>query len=122
MTGTTHPLMMLKLVNDGDYDPSTGLYLTPRGQPRYYLSTDNLVSPAYRGLLPEDLLDIAALHDLHYRPWKETGVLFHLLGALSQYGKVGVTAIGASREEALAWYERTRQALDEETSRDPSIT
>jgi hypothetical protein len=116
MTGTTHPIMTLKLLNDGDYDPELGLYVTRRGEHRYYVSTDNLESSSYRGLLPEDLLDIAAMHDLHYRPWAESGVVFHLLGALSQHGKVGMTAIGASPEEAEHFFQRTRQVLDLETS------
>jgi hypothetical protein len=117
MTGTTHPLMTMKLLNDGEYDAEQGLYLTRRKEPRFYISSDNLTSETYRGLLPEDLLDIAAMHQLHYRPWQETGVVFHLLGALSQFGKVGVTAIGSSPEEARRWYERTEQALDRETRR-----
>ncbi len=115
MTGTTHPIMTLKLTNNGEYDPSRGLYLTPRGEPRYYVSSDNLMSSSYAGLLPEDVLDIAAVHDLHYLPWKETGVIFHLLGAVSQYGKCGLTAIGATPTEARRWFDKTRAALDEET-------
>ena len=37
---------------------------------------------------------------LHYSHATETGALFHMIGALSQYGKVGLTAIGGSPEEA----------------------
>ena len=116
MTGTTHPIMTLKLLNDGDYDPDSGLYLTRRREPRFYVSTDNLMAPHYRGLLPDDVLDIAAVHEIHYQPWKETGVVFHLLGAVSQFGKVGLTAIGASPEEAEHWYKRAKEVLDIETS------
>jgi hypothetical protein len=116
MTGTTHPIMTLKLLNDGDYDAEKGLYITRRGEPRFYVSTDNLMAPHYRGLMPEDVLDIAAVHELHYQPWKETGVVFHLLGAVSEFGKVGMTAIGATPDEADQWYVRTRDALDLETS------
>ncbi len=115
MTGTTHPIMTLKLLNDGDYDPEKGLYLTRRAEPRYYVSTDNLMAPHYRGLLPDDVLDIAAVHEVHYQPWKETGVVFHLLGAVSQFGKIGLTAIGASPEEAEHWYQRAKEVLDLET-------
>ncbi|MEB2312760.1 MAG: peptide ligase PGM1-related protein [Sorangiineae bacterium] len=115
MTGTTHPIMTMKLLNDGAYDPEQGLYLTRRGEPRFYVSTDTLMARHYRGLLPEDLLDIAAIHELHYQPWKETGVVFHLLGALSQYGKLGLTAIGSSMAEAQSFYDRARETLDRET-------
>ena len=115
MTGTTHPIMTMKLLNDGDYDSRTGLYVTRRGEPRYYVSTDNMMEPHYKGLLPDDVLDIAAVHDIHYQPWKETGVVFHLLGAVSQFGKIGLTAIGASPAEAHRLYERAKSALDRET-------
>ncbi len=115
MTGTTHPIMTLKLLNDGAYDPEQGLYITHRGEARYYVSTDTLMAPHYRGLLPEDLLDFAAVHDLHYRPWNETGVVFHLLGALSEFGKLGLTAIGSTPEEAEQFYDRAQQVLDLET-------
>ena len=50
MTGTTHPIMMMRLLNDGTYDPERGIYLTRRGEPRVYVSTDNLVRPHYRGV------------------------------------------------------------------------
>ncbi len=115
MTGTTHPIMTMKLLNDGNYDPDHGLYVTHRGEPRFYVSTDTLMAPHYRGLLPEDLLDLAAVHQLHYQPWNETGVVFHLMGALSQFGKLGLTAIGASMSEAERFYERAREVLDAET-------
>ena len=43
------------------------------------------------------------------------GFLFHLIGALSQYGKLGMTAIGNSREEVEALYQRTLEILARET-------
>lgn len=117
MTGTTHPFMLLKLANDGDYDQKSGLYLTPSGEPRYYVSTDNLTSPAYVGLLPPDLLDIASKHKLHFEPGQATGAIFHLLGALSQFGKLGMTCVGRTPSEAESWAERVRSVLDAETRR-----
>ena len=44
------------------------------------------------------------MNRLHYSHGTETGALFHMIGALSQYGKLGLTAIGNSREEADAIY------------------
>jgi len=113
--GTTHPMMLLRMMTDGRYDPDTGLYLTPRGEPQFYVATDSMHAESYRGLLVEDLLDIAAVDGLHYQAWSEAGVLFHFTGALSEFGKLGITAVGKSPEEADHWFERTRQVLDSET-------
>jgi hypothetical protein len=113
--GTTHPMMLLRMLTDGRYDPDTGLYLTPRGEPQFYVATDSMRSDSYRGLLVEDLLDIAAVDGLHYQAWSESGVLFHFTGALSEFGKLGITAVGKSPAEADRWFEQTRQVLDRET-------
>ena len=45
---------------------ATGLFETPNKQPRYYYSSDNLQSDAYKGLTPKDLIDIAMFHGLHF--------------------------------------------------------
>lgn len=116
MSGTTHPLMIMQMLNGGRYDPETGLYMTGRGEPRCYVASDSLGSERYRGLLVDDLLDIAAVNELHYRPWTDSGVVFHLAGALSEFGKVGITAIGTTPEEAQRWFSATRRALDHASS------
>ncbi len=116
MGGTTHPYLALQFITGGQLDPGTGLFFSPRGLAKYYRSTDNLKSEAYRGLLPEDLIDILTINGLHYTHNSESGVLFHLIGALSQYGKLGMTAIGNSRGEVEEIYGRTLSILDRETS------
>jgi hypothetical protein len=118
MGGTTHPYLALQFLTGGQLEPESGLFLSPRGRPKYYRSTDNLRSESYRGLLPEDLMDILTDNGLHYNHTLESGVLFHLIGALSQFGKLGMTAIGSSREEVEALYARTLEILDRETSPD----
>jgi hypothetical protein len=117
MGGTTHPMMLLRMMTDGRYDPDTGLYLTPRNEPQFYVATDSMRSDRYRGLLVEDLLDIAAVNGLHYQAWSESGVLFHFTGALSEFGKFGITAVGKSPAEADRWFNETRQVLDRETEK-----
>ncbi len=116
MGGTTHPYLALQFLTGGRLDPESGLFLSPRGSPKFYRATDNLQSEAYRGLLPEDLIEIVTINALHYSHNSESGVLFHLIGALSQYGKLGMTAIGNSREEVDAIYDKTLRILDRETS------
>ena len=111
--GTTHPFLMLLLLTGGAYDPVSGLFRTPAGQPRFYYASDNLEAPHYKGLTPSDLVDVAVLHGLHYDGTVHEGVVFHLIGALSEYGKLGVVCVGASPERAQALYRRTVEVLDD---------
>jgi hypothetical protein len=112
--GTTHPFLALQFLTGGRLDPESGAFLSPGGLPKFYRSTDNLKSDAYRGLLPEDLMDIMTINHLHYGHATETGVLFHMIGALSQYGKVGLTAIGNSVTQADEIYDHALDVLDRE--------
>ncbi len=115
MGGTTHPFLALQFLTGGTLDPSTGQFLTRRGEPRCYFATDTLTAPSYRGLLPEDLMDILVANGLQFRPSDETGTLFHMIGALSQFGKVGVTCVGTTRAEADELYSEAVATLDRET-------
>ena len=115
--GTTHPVPALQFLTGGRLDPAWGAFLSPGGLPKFYRSTDNLKFDAYRGLCPEDLIDITTINRLHDNHGTETGALFHMIGALSQYGKVGLTTIGNSREEADAIYASALEALDREALR-----
>jgi len=47
-----------------------------------------------------------------------TGVLFHMFGAVSQFGKFGVIAIGNHRDEADQLFNRCLAILDRETGRE----
>ncbi|HEX9148129.1 MAG TPA: peptide ligase PGM1-related protein [Thermoanaerobaculia bacterium] len=113
--GTTHPFLALEFLTGGQLDPETGLFHSPSGLAKYYRSTDNLKSDAYRGLSPEDLLDITTINHLHYSHGTETGVLFHMIGAVSQFGKLGITVIGNSHEQVNVVYQRAIAVLDRET-------
>jgi hypothetical protein len=41
--------------------------------------------------------------------------MFHLIGALSQYGKIGVVCIGSSPQRAKEYYEKAVEVLQLET-------
>jgi hypothetical protein len=116
MGGTTHPYLALQFLTGGQLDPGTGLFLSPSGHAKYYRATDNLKSDRYRGLLPEDLIEILTVTKQHYSHGSESGVLFHLNGALSEFGKLGMTAIANSREEVDDLYRRTQAVLDREAA------
>jgi hypothetical protein len=112
--GTTHPFLMLQYLTDGHYDAETGEFLTPSGQPSYYYASDNLESPRYRGLTPYDLVDISVTNGLHFHAAACEGVAFHLIGALSEFGKLGVVCIGRSPERADKLYRSTVDILERE--------
>lgn len=113
--GTTHPFMTLKFLTNGDYRLADGLFYSQQGRPKYYVASDNLQNPQYRGLLPNDLMDIIAHHRLHFDSSKETGTVFHLMGCLSEFGKLGLTSIADSLEEAKQIYQRVEEVLNQET-------
>ncbi len=114
--GTTHPFLMLQFLTNGTYDEATGVFETPNKQQLYYFASDNVQSNAYKGLAPNDLIDIAMFHGLHFDGAAQKGVMFHMIGALSQFGKMGIVCIGSSREEAYVLYTKTIEVLDAETS------
>jgi PGM1 C-terminal domain len=113
--GTTHPYLMLQFLTNGHYDESTGLFITPNQQHRYYFASDNVQSDSFKGLSPEDLIDIAMFHGIHFDGATQKGVVFHMIGALSQYGKMGMVCIGESPEEANSYYNKTIEVLFAET-------
>lgn len=121
MGGTTHPFLTLKFLTDGEYDPSTGEFLGQTGRPKYYFASDTLQSASYAGLLPDDLIDIAVYHGLHFHTSTERGVVFHLMGALSEFGKLGMVCIGDNPEQAQFLYRKTVGVLDREVASDATL-
>ena len=112
--GTTHPYILLQFLTNGDYNAETGKYLLPNGKEKHYVFSDNLQDERFKGLTPIDLMDIAIMNHLHYDGTIEEGVMFHLIGALSQYGKVGVVCIGSTLETAYHYYAETIRVLQAE--------
>jgi PGM1 C-terminal domain len=112
--GTTHPFMMLQFLTDGRYNPASGEFRTRSGVPRCYYASDNLEAPVYRGLTPADLLDIAVVNGLHFNGATQQGVVFHLIGALSEFGKLGIVCVAPTSDEADQLYRETVAVLDRE--------
>jgi len=115
--GTTHPFLTLQFLTDGCYNPDTGIFTAPNGQQKFFVASDHLESPSYRTLTPDDLFDIVVRHDLHFDQTRQTGVVFHMMSALGELGRTGLTAVGNSHEDAKATYERAVTVLDQETGK-----
>lgn len=115
MGSTTHPMLALRFLTGGAVDPDTGLFRVPGGQAKYYTASDLVRSEAYAGLSPEDLIEILTINKLAFDHGAQTGVLFHTIGAISQFGRVGLIAVGDSALQADQLYARAVQILDDET-------
>ena len=110
MGGTTHPFWMARLATDGTYVHDTG-ELVAGGEPRFYVASDNLKSPALVGRTPADVIEV-----IHRRGWAfdretRTGAMVHLLGALPVHGKMGTTCVAASPEAAAALFDEVTAGL-----------
>jgi hypothetical protein len=113
--GTTHPFLMLQFLTDGSYNAEDGKYYITKGSlVRYYFTSGNLTNEKYIGLTPHDLIDIAMMNDLHFDSTVQEGVMFHLIGALSQYGKMGVVCVGSTPQRAKEFYTKIVEVLDNE--------
>jgi PGM1 C-terminal domain len=120
--GTTHPFLTLQFLTDGCYNPETGIFTAPNGQQKFFVASDHVESPSYRTLTPDDLFDIVVRHDLHFDQTRQTGVVFHMMSALGELGRTGLTAVGNSHEDAKTTYERAVAVLDQETGNPSEAT
>jgi len=104
--GTTHPFLTLQFLTDGRYDPDAAVFVAPDGTEKHYVASDHVDIDGLEVFRPQDLLDLALLHDYHFDQARQTGVVFHMLSAMPTHGFVGVTCIENSAAEAEALYEQ----------------
>ena len=121
--GTTHPFLTLQFLTDGTYDPATALFTAPSGREKHLVASDHVESDLLRGLTIDDLFDIVVRQRLHFDQARETGVVFHMMGALSELGRVGLTAVGDSPEQADVIFRRAERLVLEEAQppREPDL-
>jgi hypothetical protein len=112
--GTTHPFLTLQFLTDGVYDPEKAVFTAPSGRVKHFVATDHLDSPSFRALTPDDLFDVVVRRGLHFDQTRQTGVVFHMMSALGECGRMGLTAVGDSPEQADALYKRAGEILEEE--------
>ena len=108
--GTTHPYAALRNLVPGSYDTSTGRWLCDDESVRCYVSTDNLVDPAWLALDPVQLLAEFGRHGLLFESNTRTGIVSHMLACLAIDGRYGVTAIGTSADHAQALLDQAKAA------------
>lgn len=109
--GTTHPFGTAQQLMHGVYDARAGTYRDDRGLARFYVSTDNLLDPRWMSMDPQEVIRRVDRAGLAWDPSRRTGVVLHMLGCLAIDGRFGLTAFGASRDEAEEFYAAVRATV-----------
>jgi PGM1 C-terminal domain len=115
--GTTHPFLTLQFLTDGTYDGDHGVFLTPGGSRKYLVATDHFEDPRLKAFTVGDLFDSTVKHGLHFDQSRRTGVVFHMISCLTECGRLGLTAVGDSPEEARRIYDDAQVTLLREAER-----
>jgi hypothetical protein len=99
MGGTTHPFWMARLASSGTYDPESGQLMVD-GAPKSYVASDNLKAGALLGRKPGEVIAEVRARGWAFDPATGTGATLHLLGALPEHGKMGLTCVAPSMDKA----------------------
>eukprot|EP01080_Neovahlkampfia_damariscottae_P004611 gene4611-7993_t len=117
ITGTTHPNMTMRLLIKGDYDEKTGEFTSQSGKKKYYIASDNVVDESFINFIPSDVINILENSEHHFNRKTETGSILHLVGAVSEHGKFGVTCIHNSVEESKELFKKVVELFKHESQK-----
>ena len=81
------------------------------GAARVYRATDNLVHPSWTSLRPRDVIEAVARTGYHWDRDTRTGVVLHMLSGLAVDGRIGLTAVAESQEDADRMYDACQAAI-----------
>ena len=112
--GTTHPFLTLQFLTDGSYDGDRGVFVTPSGSSKYLVATDHFEDERLKVLTVRELFDVVVRHGLHFDQARRTGVVFHMISCLTECGRVGLTAVGDTPEDAWRIYELAQSVVLQE--------
>jgi hypothetical protein len=115
--GTTHPFLTLQFLTDGSYDAERGVFTTPAGVAKHLVATDHLEDDRLKVLTVEDLFDVVVVNGLHYDAARQCGVVFHMFSCLTEHGRVGLTAVADTPEDAWRLYQSAETVLLREADR-----
>jgi hypothetical protein len=78
------------------------------------VASDHVDAEELRVFTPEDLLHVALMRDLHFDQARQAGNVFHMMSALPAHGRLGITSVGDSPEEAQERFDKAVDAIKEE--------
>lgn len=110
-TGTSYPFTTVTRLTDGTQSPEGDCIISAKGNRLFYTASDYVITDSLKGMEPTEFINAVKKTDIHWDADKETGVVFHLFGLLSDSGRIGATAIAPSTEEADALLEKAKTVL-----------
>ena len=113
MGGTTGPFLALEFLTSGERrSRDRPLPLQARESRSTTSPPTTSARPPTAACCPRTSWTSSPASRIGFDSVTETGAVFHMIGSLSQFGKMGVTAIGDSPEQADAIYHRVIEVLD----------
>jgi hypothetical protein len=110
-TATKHGFLMATSLLGATPDEAGRIFVD--GAERVYHATDGIIDSRYLGLHPGQL--IAAVRDsgLGYDHDRKTGVVLHMMSAVTHFGKFGAVGIGEDQAQAAALIRGLRNLADD---------
>jgi hypothetical protein len=112
--GTTAPFLILEFLVQGSYDWESGCFRAPNGSEKCYVSDDHVEMEELRALTPYDVMDVTIRQRLHFDHTRQRGIVYQMLGAVTEQGRLGLTAVGDSPDDARELRQAIRKALEQE--------
>ncbi len=114
--GTTHPYLTLQFLTDGRYLADDATFLTPSGMRKAFVASDHVENEAYRDFDLDRLFDVVVHNGLHFDQSRQTGIVMHMMSALPEIGRFGITAVADSPDAADGLYRRALATFEAEAS------
>lgn len=109
--GTTHPFMLSNFAIDLEGKFKKGLLLSKNNTHYVYRSNDNFYPCKITAPKVSDLMIKSKKASILFNKKVKKGVIFHLLNAYTDFGKVGYTVLAPTKSEVLDYEKTLNQVL-----------
>ncbi len=110
-TATKHGFLMATSLLGAVPDEAGRIFVD--GAERVYHATDGIIDSRYLGLYPSQLIAAVRESGLGYDHDRKTGVVLHMMSAVTHFGKFGAVGIGEDQAHAAALIRGVRELVDD---------
>jgi hypothetical protein len=83
------------------------------GKTKAHVANHHPEHEVLKQLTPAEVFDFVVTEGLHFRHRRRAGVVLHVISAVTEHGRLGLTAVGDTPLEAWMMHERATQGLIE---------